>query len=513
MNKEEDCIYSVYLITNLVNGKIYIGKTKKSLEKRFEDHLNDGKDLSNTRFLMNAIRKYGQENFKIELIETTPTEQDSYNRESYWIMEKRSHERNIGYNMIIGGGEAKGTYDPIESIKKNKKVLSIRLTNYVKKSGIGVNKEKNKYAVVRNHLGKVHRYTTDNLDLAKEISDKFSIYVYGKDIPLNFPEKANNYTQIDLEENFKLFSTRKRPKTSSFKGVGKLGNKWTASINFHGFRRFLGYFDTEKEAAIAVDKARYFLKGENSIFYNFKENLEDYKNIDLNTWFNNNSYKEYPNISFSKPKQKFQVTHKEQKIGQFQTLEQAIEAWDMAILYYKFNKEIYKKDKMEYYLNNYKNFIENREIEKEKKKVERTGLIGVRKKDGRSGGYEVYINVNNKRIYCGKSHDIQVAARIYDDYVIKMGLDRPLNFPSEKNEPKIYNKKSLIKSIYCVESKIKFKKVVDASKYMGITFSYFWVVKRDTGKVKGFTFLEQVDNPEEYVEWDGVKKYNGEDLI
>ena len=47
----------VYKITNLVDGKCYVGKTKREIEQRFKEHQNANSCIGE------AIRKYGAENF------------------------------------------------------------------------------------------------------------------------------------------------------------------------------------------------------------------------------------------------------------------------------------------------------------------------------------------------------------------------------------------------------------------------------------------------------------------
>ena len=62
----------IYKITNKVNGKIYIGKTEKSIELRFKEHCREfTKARSKDRPLYRAFNKYGVENFSIELVEIT----------------------------------------------------------------------------------------------------------------------------------------------------------------------------------------------------------------------------------------------------------------------------------------------------------------------------------------------------------------------------------------------------------------------------------------------------------
>jgi group I intron endonuclease len=57
----------VYLITNLVNGRKYVGCTKNSIEHRWKKHLREAK--KGTRALCRAIRRYGAEQFKLECLE------------------------------------------------------------------------------------------------------------------------------------------------------------------------------------------------------------------------------------------------------------------------------------------------------------------------------------------------------------------------------------------------------------------------------------------------------------
>lgn len=89
----------IYKITNLVNGKVYIGKTIYDCEKRFRQHLQEAKKHTH-RKLYNAINKYGQENFIVEtLIEADNSKLDEL--EQYYIDQYDSFR--TGYNMTMGG--------------------------------------------------------------------------------------------------------------------------------------------------------------------------------------------------------------------------------------------------------------------------------------------------------------------------------------------------------------------------------------------------------------------------
>lgn len=96
-------LYEIYLVTNLVNNKKYIGQTKKGrLKRRWFEHSKV--DLNDNRVFHNAIKKYGIENFKIEIIETNISEELIDEREKYYIEYFNTfYLNNQGYNMTLGG--------------------------------------------------------------------------------------------------------------------------------------------------------------------------------------------------------------------------------------------------------------------------------------------------------------------------------------------------------------------------------------------------------------------------
>ena len=98
----------IYKITNMINGKMYIGKTSHStIEERMKEHLLDSRrDRCAKRPLYDAFSKYGEENFKIEMIEKVNNDQDACVREMYWIDYYRTYigfKDCKGYNATLGG--------------------------------------------------------------------------------------------------------------------------------------------------------------------------------------------------------------------------------------------------------------------------------------------------------------------------------------------------------------------------------------------------------------------------
>jgi len=112
----------VYLITNTLNNKQYIGVTNNSLQERWKSHLYDNNVISK------AIKKYGKEHFSIEAIHECDTMDEAYSLEPKFIIEHNTQYPN-GYNISLGGkgsqvGKRKPTPEHVkqkirESLKKN----------------------------------------------------------------------------------------------------------------------------------------------------------------------------------------------------------------------------------------------------------------------------------------------------------------------------------------------------------------------------------------------------------
>ena len=88
----------IYLTTNLINGKKYIGQHNGSIKDNY---------LGSGVLLVKAIEKYGKENFKKEILEECDiTELDE--KEKYWIAYYNALEDENFYNLSKGGQKGDG---------------------------------------------------------------------------------------------------------------------------------------------------------------------------------------------------------------------------------------------------------------------------------------------------------------------------------------------------------------------------------------------------------------------
>jgi len=101
----------IYKVTNLANGKTYIGQTTKSLEERWREHLYT--NPTRKYLLHKAIQKYGKENFKIELLAEAHFSEMIDDLERFYITQYNSIQPN-GYNLESGGNKYKKLHEDVK---------------------------------------------------------------------------------------------------------------------------------------------------------------------------------------------------------------------------------------------------------------------------------------------------------------------------------------------------------------------------------------------------------------
>lgn len=88
----------IYTITNLVNGKVYVGYSK-NLESRKAKHFYELRSQTHdNEYLQRAWNKYGEENFRYEILIECPIDLLA-SEEHYWCNLLDSHNRDRGYNL------------------------------------------------------------------------------------------------------------------------------------------------------------------------------------------------------------------------------------------------------------------------------------------------------------------------------------------------------------------------------------------------------------------------------
>lgn len=147
--------YTIYKITNLVNGKEYIGKHQTNDVN--DDYLGSGKNLRR------AIEKHGRSNFRKEILFIYETEEEMNAKEAELVTEEYISRKDT-YNICVGG---KGGW------------------SYINANGLSLT-EKHAKAANQNRLKGVERY----LELVK---DEEWNKVFREKIRSSHPSKREGY--------------------------------------------------------------------------------------------------------------------------------------------------------------------------------------------------------------------------------------------------------------------------------------------------------------------------------
>ena len=93
----------IYKIENIINGKVYIGLTKATLQYRWARHITESRNVNNTKHLYKSMRKYGVENFRITILAETNSSEELGRLEREYIKQYNSTNPLKGYNLTAGG--------------------------------------------------------------------------------------------------------------------------------------------------------------------------------------------------------------------------------------------------------------------------------------------------------------------------------------------------------------------------------------------------------------------------
>lgn len=93
----------IYCITNISNGKKYIGATTRTVEKRFKQHISDSKcDRNNgCTCLKNAMQEFGENNFIVETLIICNLEKLDFYENNFINLYNTIYPN--GYNLKTGG--------------------------------------------------------------------------------------------------------------------------------------------------------------------------------------------------------------------------------------------------------------------------------------------------------------------------------------------------------------------------------------------------------------------------
>lgn len=94
----------IYIIKNDFNDKVYVGKTSRTSDIRWNEHIKN--NIGNNQVIHQVMRFEGIKHFYYEILEKDIDDNELNDREEYWIRYYNSLEPN-GYNQTYGGNDVK----------------------------------------------------------------------------------------------------------------------------------------------------------------------------------------------------------------------------------------------------------------------------------------------------------------------------------------------------------------------------------------------------------------------
>lgn len=199
----------IYIIKNRLNDKVYIGQTTTNIKTRFNQHCKNSTLKSRNYKLYNAIKKYGKENFYIEILEQDIDINKLDEREIYYIEKHNSYLK--GYNSTKGsdGRAINKEYDEKEISILYKKGYSLeKIGKIYNVSGATISRVLNKLNVKARHDG--NKYESFNVEEFKKMWFDKNIKIKDMAKFYNVNEKTIIRNRKRLKLNRKGVSTIER---------------------------------------------------------------------------------------------------------------------------------------------------------------------------------------------------------------------------------------------------------------------------------------------------------------
>lgn len=163
----------IYLTTNIINGKKYIGKDTK----------NSPSYIGSGVLLKKAISKYGKVNFKKEIIDSASTIEELDQKEKYWIKKHNAVSDDNYYNIATGG--TGGNLGELVIKKISNALLGHKHSNETRKK------------IAKKALGrKVGEHTKQKMSISQRAINKDWLLNYSKGVE---NPRAKPVYQYDLE--------------------------------------------------------------------------------------------------------------------------------------------------------------------------------------------------------------------------------------------------------------------------------------------------------------------------
>lgn len=230
----------VYIITNNITNKQYVGITTRSISERWRSHISVANGTSNGHMkITSSLRKYGKENFSVSQLDTASTIEELNEKEQYWISKLNTRTPN-GYNITSGGRYCKRGPMSKETKEKLSKYRTgrpgVKLSKEAKQKIGTKSKQRMKDPTRRMQLGNYMRGRRKFLTLEHRAKIRETL-AGGQSTPKNLNKKPVVMLDLDGKEiayflKFDYARQFLRPKWSerTFRKYAKLGQTFNGFI-------------------------------------------------------------------------------------------------------------------------------------------------------------------------------------------------------------------------------------------------------------------------------------------
>lgn len=237
----------IYLVTNKVNGKQYIGQTVKDLGKRKSSHISRALYENDSVYFHRAIRKYGPENFDWEILDQCDDVEFLNKLEIFYIGYYNTFY--TGYNLTFGGNNGRGGLR--HSVETRKKMSIAKIGEKHPWLGrkhteaLKLKMSKSRMGKKNHFCGKHHSVETKRKISEAQLGEKH--HMYGKHLS---PETKKKLSLANSGQNSPLFGKVVSCETRKKMSLARVGRyKGQDSPNAVAIIIDDSYFNTRDQAA------------------------------------------------------------------------------------------------------------------------------------------------------------------------------------------------------------------------------------------------------------------------
>ena len=264
----------IYITTNHINGKQYIGQRKYDRSGKWKDYLGSGIVLTR------SIKKYGKENFSKEIVEECESKEKLNEREKYWISYYDAVDSDNFYNIASGGDGGRTCYGATHHASK--KVYQYDLDGIFIKEWDNAQRASEEYHITPSDISRVCRNEAQQTagfqwsfhkypNLHKKAKQYLGVKeIYQLDKNFAIIQKYKNISCIDSD----LFNRERVTNCCRFRAITHNGYYWVYAENYNQSTINKIIQMKNKKPKDVLSKTIYQLDNSKNIINIYKNSLE-----------------------------------------------------------------------------------------------------------------------------------------------------------------------------------------------------------------------------------------------